>query len=175
MWNPIKVLNLAKMKYEELDMKPKSSNFPEDVHMYDLLVNFLGIHWNDVNISIETVETLEEIETNSDGSGSCDSSEESCADKSMQQEYLPRPKKQKTEIPFSDKEKAVKCWLNEGGKTFSKLSNVQNRFRFIKSERELYKWKKELHEERNMHQNETRKSLKELLFERFRTAQYTFR
>jgi hypothetical protein len=34
----------------------------------------------------------------------------------------------------------------------------------------LYKWKKELHEERNMHQNETRKSLKERLYERFRTA-----
>lgn len=41
---------------------------------------------------------------------------------------------------------------------------------FVKSERELYKWKKELHEERNMHQNETWKSLKERLFERFRTA-----
>jgi hypothetical protein len=44
------------------------------------------------------------------------------------------------------------------------------RFRFVKSERELYKWKKELHEERKMRQNETRKSLKERLFERFRTA-----
>jgi hypothetical protein len=31
----------------------------------------LDIHWNDVDISIETVETLEEIENNSDGSGSC--------------------------------------------------------------------------------------------------------
>jgi hypothetical protein len=73
-----------------------------------LLINFLDIHWNDVNISIETLDALEEIETNSDGSGSCDSSEESCADKSTQQEYLPSPKKQKTEIPFSDKEKDVK-------------------------------------------------------------------
>jgi hypothetical protein len=63
------------MKYEECDMKSKSSNSPEDVHMCDLLVNFLDIHWNDVDISIETVETLEEIENNSDGSGSCDSSE----------------------------------------------------------------------------------------------------
>jgi hypothetical protein len=97
----------------------------------------LDIYWNDVNISIETVEALEEIETNSDGSGSCDSSEESCAYKSTQQGYLPSPKKQKTEIPFSDKEKAVKFWLNEGGKTRLKLSSVQNRFRFIKSEREL--------------------------------------
>jgi hypothetical protein len=169
MWNPINVLNLAKMKYEERDMKPKSSNFPEDIHMCDLLV------WNDVNISIETVEALEEIETNSDGSGSCDSSEESCAHKSTQQEYLPRPKKQNTEIAFSDKEQAVKFWLNEGGRTFLKLSSVQNRFCFVKSARELYKCKKELHEERNMHQNETRQSLKERLFERFRTAQYTFR
>jgi hypothetical protein len=55
--------------------KPAPSNFPEDVHMCDLLVNFLDIHWNDVNISIETVETLEEIENNSDGSGSCDSND----------------------------------------------------------------------------------------------------
>jgi hypothetical protein len=77
MWNPIYVLNLAKMKYEERDMKPKSSSSPEDV--------FLDNHWNDVNISIETVETLEEIKNKSYGSGSCDSSEESCADKSMQQ------------------------------------------------------------------------------------------
>jgi hypothetical protein len=63
--------------------------------MCDLLVNFLDIHWNDINISLETVETLEEIENNSDGSGSCDSSEEICADKSTQQEYLHSPKKQK--------------------------------------------------------------------------------
>jgi hypothetical protein len=86
MWNLINVLSLAKMKYEERGMKPKSSNSPEDVHMCDLLVNFLDIHGNDVDISIETVEILEEIETNSDGSGSCDSSAESCADKSTQQE-----------------------------------------------------------------------------------------
>lgn len=113
------------MKYEESDMKPKSLNSPEDVHMCDMLVNFLDIHWNDVDISIETVETLQEIENNSDGSGSCDSSEESCADKSTEQEYLPSPKKQKTEIAFGDKEKAVKFWLNEGGKKRLKLSSVQ--------------------------------------------------
>jgi hypothetical protein len=71
-----------------------------------LLVSFLDIHGNDVHISIETVETLEETENNSDGLGSCDSSEEICADKSTQQEYLPSPKKQKTEIAFSDKERA---------------------------------------------------------------------
>jgi hypothetical protein len=29
--------------------------------------------------------------------------------------YLPSPKNQKTEIAFSDKELAVKFWLNEGG------------------------------------------------------------
>jgi hypothetical protein len=52
----------------------------------DLLVNFFDIHGNNVDISIETVETLEEIQTNSDGSGSCDCSEESCAHKSTQQE-----------------------------------------------------------------------------------------
>jgi hypothetical protein len=39
----------------------------------------LDIQGNDVDISIETVETLEEIETNSDGSGSC-------ADKNTQQD-----------------------------------------------------------------------------------------
>jgi hypothetical protein len=49
-----------------------------------------------------------------------------------------------------------------GGINHLKLSSVQNRFRFVKLERELYKRKKEVHEERNMHQNETRKSLKEL-------------
>jgi hypothetical protein len=95
MWSPINVLNLATMKYEERDMKPKSSNSPEDVHMCDLLVNFLDNRWNDVDISIETVETFEEIENSSDGSGSCDSSAESCASKSTQQEYLPSPKKQR--------------------------------------------------------------------------------
>jgi hypothetical protein len=70
----------------------------------------------------------------------------------------------------------VKFWLNEGRKKRLKLSSVQNRFRFVKSERELYKWKTELHEERNMCQNETQKGLKERLFESFRTAcerQYT--
>jgi hypothetical protein len=85
MWNPINVLNPAKLKYEG-GMKPKSSNSPKDIHMCDLLVNLLDIHWNDVNISIETVETLEEIENNSGSSGSCDSSEETCAHKSTQQE-----------------------------------------------------------------------------------------
>jgi hypothetical protein len=67
----------------------------------------------------------------------------------------------------------VKFWLHENGggeKKCLKLSSVQNRFRFVKSEGELNKWKKEFHEERNMHQNETLKSLKERLFERFRTA-----
>jgi hypothetical protein len=56
------------------------------IYICDLLVNFFDIHGNDVDISIETVETLEEIETKSNGSGSCDSSEESCADKSTQQD-----------------------------------------------------------------------------------------
>jgi hypothetical protein len=70
MWN-LNVLNLAKMKHEERGMKPKSSNSPEDVHICDLLVNFLNIHGNDVDILIETVETLGEIDTNSDNLGSC--------------------------------------------------------------------------------------------------------
>jgi hypothetical protein len=33
-----------------------------------------------------------------------------------EQEYVPSPKKQKTEIAYSDKDVAVKFWLNEEGK-----------------------------------------------------------
>jgi hypothetical protein len=64
--------------------------------------------------TLEAVETIEEIETNANGSGSCDSSEVPI--RVRNKNCLPSPKKQKTEIAFSDKELAVKFWLNEGGK-----------------------------------------------------------
>lgn len=170
MWNPINVLNLAKMKYEERGFQSTSPTSPEDLHMCNLILNFLDIHSNDINISLETVETLEEIGHSSDESMNCSSDDDSCANASSEEEYIPSPNKTCTSIPVSDKEQAVKFWLNEGGRKRLKLSSVQSRFRFVKSERELYKWKKELLEVRNMRQNSTRESLKGKLFERFKTA-----
>ena len=59
--------------------------------------------------------------------------------------YEPSPEKKAKEYIGTDyKRKAVKYWLNEGGRKRLSLSTVHSKFRLVTSQRQLHKWRAQL-------------------------------
>ncbi len=151
------VLRLALQVYEDRKL-PDSTIIREDYLMYDTIVNILDKHSREETVAVETIDTLD-FNENENLSG--DETEriydilnelpiESCESGS---DYHPSPKKPNVAISFAKRKEAVVYWMNEGGKKRRSLSSVQKNFRFVKSERELYRWKNEVSENQNEKMN----------------------
>lgn len=147
MANPVNVLLLAMEIYHRRQMKQSTENTREDYVMCDMVVKLLDEHVNSADMWLETTETLDIADCEStDGEETEESCthEDSSSDSATYHHQLSPKATPATTITLSDKEEAVKYWLNEGGKKRLRVSTVQNRYRFVRSERELYRWKKEV-------------------------------
>jgi transposase-like protein len=66
-------------------------------------------------------------------------------EQSSHSSYHPNPKKRSNEnVKMEDREQAVQYCQNKDGKKRYGLATVRRRFRFVWSERQLYRWKRQI-------------------------------
>jgi hypothetical protein len=104
---------------------------------------------------IETIDTLGTLDNEYEGTEHTDQPPDSEEDVSVSRpssndeqsshsSYHPSPKKRSNEnVKMEDREQAVQYWLNKDGKKRYGLATVRKRFRFVASERQMYRWKRQ--------------------------------
>jgi hypothetical protein len=156
MWNAVNVLGLAMKVSEERNITARPHNSFEDQQMCDLLVQILDNQDFFPDRFIETTDTLDILDNEYEGTEQTDQppdSEEyvpvsrpsSDDEQSQHSSYHPSPKKRSNEnFKMEDREQAVQYWLNKDGKKRYGLATERRRFRFVASERQLYRWKRQI-------------------------------
>jgi hypothetical protein len=154
MRNAVDVLQLAMQVYEERSITARPHNSFEDQQMCDLLVQMLGNQDFFPDLFIETIDTLGILDNEYEGTEQTDQPPDSeedvpvsrpSSEQSSRSSYHPSPKKRSNEnVKMEDREQAIRYWLNKDGKKRYGLATVQKRFRFVTSERQLYRWKRQI-------------------------------
>jgi hypothetical protein len=154
MWNAVNFLRLEMQVYKERNITARPHNSFEDQKMCDLLVQILDNQDFFPDNLIETIDTLDILDNEYEGTEQTDQPPDSeedvpvsrpSSEQSSHSSYHQSPKKRSNDnIKMEDREQAVQYWLNKDGKTRYGLATVRRRFRFATSERQLYHWKREI-------------------------------
>jgi hypothetical protein len=161
MWNAVNVLRLALQVYEERNITARPHNSIEDQQMCDLLVQMLDNQDSFPVNFIETTDTQVILDNEYEGTEHSDQPPDSEDDipvsrSSSDDEHLsdssyhPDPKERcKYNVKVENRQQAVQYWLNKGGKKRYSLATVRRRFRFVSSERQLYRWKSQMERQKS--------------------------
>lgn len=194
--NPVNILTFAINAFRDKNFSPGSEMSEQEKQMAESIIKLLEQHPLGADLSVEVSLDIEQQDADSTddernidtsisselvNQSACDiisfkksepmlssSDDESYSPRtSSASTYAPSPEKKSKEYIGTDyKRKAVKYWLNEGGRKRLSLSTVRSKFRLVTSQRQLHKWRAQL---QNMKANpvECKKKLYENLYARF--------
>jgi hypothetical protein len=129
--------------YEERNIPARPHSSFEDQQMCDLLVQILGNQDFFPDNFIETIDTLDILDNEYEGTEQTDQLPDSEDDvpvsllsreQSSHSSYQLNPKKRSKEnVKMDDRKQAIQYWLNKDGKKRYDFATVRERFRFVRT------------------------------------------
>ncbi|XP_023225647.1 uncharacterized protein LOC111626516 [Centruroides sculpturatus] len=154
----VNILNVAKLIFNDVSSRffKETPITAEEIELKDRIVEVIESYVKSTPIFIKCDPDLEMIKQESDievgkegnldlneSENEIESFEESSGEESPDY-HIPSPDgKQRMEVSFDDKKRAVEYWLS-GKKGRLHWRTVANTFRFVKSPRQLYRFKKQI-------------------------------